>query len=244
MAEDNLTNQKVIMRQLESLGYLSELVSNGQAAVDAMAQTAYPIVLMDCRLPKMDGYTAARLIRQHEQAHQSEPAVIIALTASDHPGAETEAMAAGMDTFLTKPLRREALAAVLGEWSQILLQRWSGSAKVSQSGFNLHLDLERLHQLSEHNLEFEQELLQLYLSDTQDQIRQLLQAVGQEDLLQIERTAHHIRGASASVGAIQLENISMALERGAPQHPERTGLLMQQLQQAFAQFKAIVQKTT
>lgn len=248
VAEDNPTNQKVILHQLQSLGYAAELVSDGQAAVDATAQTFYPIVLMDCRLPKVDGYTAARLIRQREQVAQTPRTVIIALTASDDLAAEHEANAAGMDDFLTKPLRREMLSTTLAKWSRWQqLEQSARQTATERSPLNLrpepallavHFDLGRLHQLSDGNPEFEQELLQLYLDDTQEQIQQLLQANHRQNFLQIERTAHHIRGASASVGAFQLEAISAKLEQEA-QHLRATSLLVEQLEQSFKQVQTL-----
>jgi CheY-like chemotaxis protein len=256
VAEDNATNQKVILHQLQSLGYLAELVSDGQAAIDATAQTFYHIILMDCRLPKVDGYTAARLIRQQElrqreQTAHTPQAIIIALTASDDSQAEHEARAAGMNDFLTKPLRRETLSTTLDKWSQVWRQvEQTGQVEAERNLLEtlpesallaLHFDLERLHQLSDGNSEFEQELLQLYLDDTQEQIQQLLQANGKQNFLQIERTAHHIRGASASVGAFQLEAISTELEQQA-QHLDATSILVEQLDQSFKQVQTLFQK--
>jgi CheY-like chemotaxis protein/HPt (histidine-containing phosphotransfer) domain-containing protein len=251
VAEDNLTNQKVILRQLQSLGYIADLVADGQAAVDATAQTAYQIVLMDCRLPQMDGYEATRLIRQREQAEQAAKTIIIALTASDNPQAEHQAVAVGMDDFLTKPLRRETLAAALTKWSQVLQQTDQSAQSATElhpsiwllepARLALHFDLERLHQLSDWNQEFEQELLQLYLDDMQEQIQQLLQAISKQNFLQIERTAHHIHGASASVGAFQLEALSEKLELKAQQRHSTTFKLVEQFKQVFEQVQMLFQ---
>lgn len=252
VAEDNLTNQKLILRQLKSLGYIADLVSDGQAAIDATAENFYQIVLMDCRLPKVDGYTATRLIRQREQIDQPGKTIIIALTASDDSEAESEARAAGMDDFLTKPLRRETLAATLKKWGQLLQHECDRSPIPAELTYQnslpnstllaLHFDLDRLHQLSDCDQAFERELLQLYLDDTQAQVQQLLQASSKQNFLQIEQTAHHIRGASASVGAIQLEAISTKLEQQAQQKLSTTLNLVEQLEQAFEQVQILFQE--
>jgi CheY-like chemotaxis protein len=264
VVEDNTTNQKVILRQLQSLGYEADLAVHGQAAVDLTAQTFYAMVLMDCRLPRLDGYQATQLIRQREQQTQQHPkAIIIALTANDEPEAETEAIAAGMDDFLAKPLRRETLATTLERWHQYFLENalesrsnssinqpvqrqdrdqiampdqpdqlpesqqltqpnQPDSGQLSQFRLELALqqlqfDLEQLHQLSDQNLEFEQELLRLYLDDTHAQLPALRQAIDTQNLRQIEQLAHHIKGSSASVGASPLEQLAEALE----QHTKR-----------------------
>ncbi len=235
VVEDNPTNQKVILRQLQSLGYEADLAAHGQAALDQMTQTFYAIVLMDCRLPGIDGYAAARLIRQREQeclqsGHPgSARSVIIALTASDEPQDQAAAMAAGMDDFLMKPLRRETLAATLNHWHQVVLSQMTARQPVvaepeterlvalTAKLTDLQFDLEQLHQLSDHNFEFEQELLQLYLDDAQFQLQQLQQAHHQQNLTAMEQIAHYLKGASASIGAKSLELLADGLEQQAKQ---------------------------
>jgi CheY-like chemotaxis protein len=251
VVEDNLTNQKVIVRQLQSLGYEPDTATTGQAALDAVAQKAYDIVLMDCRLPEMNGYTAARLIRQREQQFNDKKSIIIALTASDEPQVKQEAIAAGMDDFLTKPLRREILAATLGRWHQHLLKSKPLAAQPSinlepdfaeyqATLWKLHFDLMQLHQLSDHNLEFEHELLQLYLADTKDQLQQLQQAIRKQNFQLIEQIAHHIKGASASVGAKQLKQIAEQIEQQAKQQQlDVVVRSMSQLKQAFNQIQTL-----
>jgi CheY-like chemotaxis protein len=243
VVEDNLTNQKVIVRQLESLGYQADIAANGQAALNAVSQTNYQIIFMDCRLPGMDGYTATRLIRQRQQL-DGRP-IIIALTANDEPQVQLEAKAAGMNDFLTKPLRRETLAATLEHWSQVI--KAANGSELSESAsflfetnWNVHLDLARLHQLSDDNPEFEQELLLLYLSDTKTQLQQLQKGVEQQDLWQIEQVAHHIKGASASIGAGRLEAIAEAIEQYARQQQlELASSLTTKLEQSFDQLQKV-----
>ncbi len=249
VVEDNLTNQKVIVRQLESLGYEADVAANGQAALDAISQNSYQIIFMDCRLPGMDGYTVTRLIRQREQQFDSRRSIIIALTASDDLRIQAEAKAAGMDDFLAKPLRRETLANTLQRWIQMIRAEvdTADSAKSGEvasegdlAGWSAHLDLVRLHQLSDHNPEFEQELLQLYLTDTQIHLQQLGEMVKRQNLLQIERIAHHIKGSSASVGASQLEAIAESVEQQAKQQQlAAASQLAEQLEQKFNQFQLL-----
>lgn len=255
VVEDNLTNQKVIVRQLQSLGYEADVAEDGQSALETTATTAYSIILMDCRLPKMDGYTATRLIRQREtQLGSDRRAVIIALTASDDPQVHDQAIAAGMDDFLTKPLRRDKLAATLARWSQLLIATESATRNspdlhlnhgaalpINSDLWELYFDLAHLHRLSDHNWEFEQELLRLYMDDTLDQLQQLQRAIDRQSLQQIECVAHHIKGASASVGAKWVEQIAERLEQNARQnHLETIHVLMRQLEQAFHQIQTLI----
>lgn len=258
VVEDNPINQKVVLHQLQSLGYAPDLATNGQAAIQRTVETYYPIILMDCRLPHMDGYTATRYIREQTASQGSPQPVIIALTASDDPQVEAEAKAAGMDDFLTKPLRRETLATVIARWLQVLATRQSrvqfpgsrhagGSASVATPPAK-RFDFDQLHQLSDHNPEFEQELLQLYFEDTQTHLHLLQQALDQHHWLQLEHLAHHIKGASANIGAKQLSQFAAQIEQQAShQAVESLRSLLLQLSQVFQEtqtfFEAMQQVT-
>jgi signal transduction histidine kinase/CheY-like chemotaxis protein len=111
VAEDNLFNQKVIARTLKSLGCLCDVVGDGREAVAAAATGAYDLVLMDCQMPEMDGFEATSGIRGLPAPLHAIP--VIALTADALAGDRERCLAAGMDGYLTKPLAREELCAVL-----------------------------------------------------------------------------------------------------------------------------------
>jgi PAS domain S-box-containing protein len=110
VAEDNPVNQKVIRKLLSKLGVEFDVVDNGREAVAALGQAAYELVLMDCQMPEMDGFEATAAIRADEDLRETP---VIALTASIMPEDRERAQAVGMDDFLTKPIKPEALQRVL-----------------------------------------------------------------------------------------------------------------------------------
>jgi CheY-like chemotaxis protein len=114
VVEDNPVNLKVVIRMLARLGYRADAVGNGVEAIEAVSRVAYAAVLMDCEMPEMDGYEATRQIRQAEPAGHHLP--IIAVTALAQPWDLDRCLAAGMDDYLTKPVRTYALAATLDRW--------------------------------------------------------------------------------------------------------------------------------
>jgi len=114
LAEDNAVNEKVACRTLEKLGYRVDVARNGRDAVDAWATGHFDLILMDCQMPVLDGYEAAREIRKRESAGQRIP--IVALTAHAMKGHDLECKAAGMDDCITKPLDRERLQGCLNRY--------------------------------------------------------------------------------------------------------------------------------
>jgi CheY-like chemotaxis protein len=119
VAEDNIVNQRVVVRMLERLGYAADVVANGVEAVAAVARFPYAAILMDCQMPEMDGYEATEAIRSHERgaAGPGRRVPIIALTANALAADRERCLLAGMDEYLAKPIRPDALVGALDRWA-------------------------------------------------------------------------------------------------------------------------------
>jgi CheY-like chemotaxis protein len=114
VAEDNIVNQQVAVGVLAALGYRADVVANGLEAVEAIGLVPYAAILMDCQMPEMDGFEAAQEIRRREKTGRHIP--IIALTADILKDARAKCLAAGMDDYITKPLKMQELGAALERW--------------------------------------------------------------------------------------------------------------------------------
>ncbi|GAA5979794.1 hypothetical protein JCM5350_002051 [Sporobolomyces pararoseus] len=123
LAEDNIVNQKVALKFLESAGHQTEVVENGALALEAVKKNFYDIVLMDLSMPFMGGMEATQIIRKFEEQNGLERLPIVALTAHAMLGDREKCIQAGMDDYLTKPLRKPDLLAII---NKIVLQRRAG----------------------------------------------------------------------------------------------------------------------
>ncbi|HYX40603.1 MAG TPA: response regulator, partial [Pyrinomonadaceae bacterium] len=154
LAEDNIVNQKVAVRQLQKLGYRADAVANGREALEALGRIPYDLVLMDCQMPEMDGYEATAEIRHREGATKHTP--IVAMTANALAGDRQKCLAAGMDDYVSKPVKPEELAAVL--------DRLLADARTKDKTTVPPVDMERLHLAMGDEPEELQDILDVYLS--------------------------------------------------------------------------------
>ncbi len=215
VAEDNLVNQKVATRTLEAMGFRVDVATDGVDAVRAVASGSYAAVLMDCQMPRMDGYEATAVIRDQEGERRRTP--IIAMTASAMEGDRDRCLAAGMDDYLAKPLRADQLRAALHRWVGEGLPA-SGDAARTDGGAGVGVVLDagvvaELRTLTERaGFDVVGEVLDLFRRDTPTRLQRLRQALAEGDGRGVAELAHTLKGSTASLGALEMTAACRRLE--------------------------------
>jgi two-component system, sensor histidine kinase and response regulator len=230
VVEDTRINQVVATRMLARFGYRAELAQNGQEALDALADGAFAAVLMDCQMPVLDGYEATREIRRREKDGRRTP--IIAMTASSMEGDRERCIAAGMDDYLSKPLRAEAL--------QVALSRWAPREAVAAVEGPV-LDEAVLADLEKLDPRTLSELTAMFLEDASAQIETLRRDVESGDAPAVASVAHKLTGSSGSLGAVGVSGVARELERraeagdlqGSEEHIRRLEVALEEFRNAF-----------
>ncbi len=237
LVEDNHVNQMVGSKVLQKLGYSFAIANNGVEAVDALREGSgtYDAVLMDCQMPEMDGYQATVAIRELEGTARHTP--IIAMTAAAMEGDREACMAAGMDDFISKPVRLEAVAEVLARWvTSSGPDADAGAAATEEAGAgapgNDPLDrsqIELLLDLDDGEGGALSEIVEEYIAHGKQVWVELRRTLTAGDVAALERSAHTLKGASANVGASTLAQLCGALESHArmEQLDQASGLIDQ-----------------
>ncbi len=232
LAEDNVVNQKVALRILERMGYRADLASNGLEAIAALNRQSYDVILMDVQMPELDGLEATRRICQEwTQRRDVSPTGrpwIIAMTANAMQGDREICLQAGMDDYISKPIRLEALTQALAgchlysESSPPPPSPNSPPSPMSNPSFphsipEPPIDAQALQNLREMVGEDEPEafieVVESYLNDLPALLETLETSVQQQDVPTLHRSAHTLKSTSATLGAKPLAQLSKQLEK-------------------------------
>ena len=238
LAEDNAVNRKVATGILARFDIHPDIAENGQQAVDAFKARPYDLVLMDCQMPVMDGMTATRLIREHEQRHDRMPTPILALTAHATREELDPCYAAGMNGHLSKPFKAEDLGQLLRLWlrhaksnvnhqptqvgnnehqaSSGPLTQEPGPARPSpkESGDAMKptLDTTVLDQLHDAIGDDLKEVIQFFIDHIPEQLKNMHTALLEGNFDVMQREAHSTKGSAGNLGAQRLAALCHELE--------------------------------
>jgi PAS domain S-box-containing protein len=215
VAEDDTINQKVITSIMSKIGYTAKVVTNGQEVVSALEQESYDLVIMDCQMPEMDGYEATAIIRSRDSKVKDHDVPVIALTGHALDGDMEKCIKAGMDDYLSKPVKPQEMADMIDKWlsDQEPVQD-KGSSAVNMETDDDVFDLSVLMS----NFSGERGLIDNLLHDfceyLPDKLSALKVACAKNDLPLARHEAHALR-SSGNIGAIALQKIARQIENMA-----------------------------
>ena len=210
VVEDNPVNQEVLRESLAQLGYRAHVVDNGQLALDALQEKTYPLVFMDCQMPVLDGYQAARAIRLRESGQGHVP--IIAVTAHAFEGEREKVLAAGMDDYISKPIKQTVLLEALQRW----WPREDASAEADAAGDPPR----RASSMPAFDVGPSEVVVSVFLRIVPDQIAELERAITSEDPQLLKQIAHKLKGGCLAVGVPNMASLCAELERNPSNRAE------------------------
>lgn len=233
LAEDNPINQMVALRTLQRWGCAVKCVGSGPEALEAARADRYDIILMDMQMPGMDGLEATRAIRRHE-AEVGGHVPVVALTANVMPADRERCLKAGMDDYLSKPLRPDELRACLAKWVDREASPAPAKPKKRAGRKAGAWNPEALSEVSQNDLAFERELIQEFLSQTSQMLERCRDHAVEGEFEDLARLAHALKGSGLSVGATRVGEAAATLElAGAAGDGAQAGLALEALWQAF-----------
>ncbi len=244
LAEDNPVNQKVCSAMLRQLGYSLLLANSGREVLDIIGREPVDLILMDCMMPGMDGYTATQHIRDRERVGGFRRIPIIALTANAMEGDRERCLLAGMDDYLSKPILQKtlhekilSLVAVVAEspaTAPTIPDLNPPTAKLDPSPLNT------LRQIGGDTLV--NDVLRLFRDNAEQQIAKLTSALLARDSDAVREAAHSLKSAAANIGAVYLTELARKLENSARDNTlQFDSRLAENLQ---SEYKEILQRLT
>jgi len=231
VVEDNTSNQLVAVGILRLLGYRSDVASDGVEALAALRRTDFDAILMDCQMPEMDGFTATGEIRRREGSRRHTP--VIAMTAGASDSDRQRCLAAGMDDFLSKPVKPHDVGAVLARWVAGPAPAEAEDEADEEASSVLDHDLiDELRDLAPDGSLLVQ-IVDTFLATAPEHVAELRAAASSGDAALVRQSAHRLRGESGALGAVEVARLCATLEESAAESLDRAPMLASAIQSAF-----------
>ncbi len=242
VAEDSAVNQKVVQFQLRKLGCKVDSVMDGEEALLAVRKKSYDVILMDCQMPRLDGWETSRRIRQMEKG-RSHRTWIIAMTAHSLVGDRELCMAAGMDAYLSKPMRFSDLAAAL-EQSPCVRRTVPPDEGAAPESFVCAEKINGFRQLEEDTGQnVLVSVIDLFIERTPPMFKEARRAVVSNDTSRVARLAHSLIGSCSNFGAQRMRAACDRLEAAAAGRDMRNAIaLVEDIEREFDLVRIALQK--
>uniref|UniRef100_A0A486XJK6 Sensory/regulatory protein RpfC n=1 Tax=Rheinheimera sp. BAL341 TaxID=1708203 RepID=A0A486XJK6_9GAMM len=218
LAEDNLMNQRVIVEQLNALGYAAEVADDGAIALEKWRQYHYPLLLTDLHMPNMSGYDLAAAIRK-ESLHLSEGAEftrIVAVTANALKGEEQKCLSVGMDGYITKPIELATLETMLSRWLPHKADIKATSASVNDNAQQSSpICFTTIANFLGNDPAKHEEYLNYFVKHAAELLSNMTAGAEDQDRSTVRSIAHQFKSVAKSVGALSLASDALKLEKAA-----------------------------
>jgi CheY-like chemotaxis protein len=212
LVEDNPANQRVASLLLAKMGYAVDVAANGQAALEMLASKPFDLVLMDCQMPVLDGYEATRRIRTGKFAGINPRVPIVALTAYARAEDRARCLNAGMDAYVSKPIRADELERALAQCGLVS----EPEAKQRPQGGSVVIDADVLAATRAlrgiKGSSLLPELVELYQSEEAERLERMERQIKDRDADALAADAHSFGGNAASFGAVEVRRVALELE--------------------------------
>ncbi|GAB4463639.1 MAG: hypothetical protein OHK0037_16550 [Elainellaceae cyanobacterium] len=236
IAEDNLVNQKVLLRMLQQLGYGADVVANGAEAVEAVLRQTYDVVLMDVQMPEVDGIMATQMLR--DRLSPEALPYIVAVTANAMLGDREDCLISGMDDYISKPIRLDQLATLLKKCPR----RAIAQPAFHSSPLDARFISSFIEDMGDQAAAIFTELIDCYLIEAPKMVESIQKAGAMLDTAAIMRTAHTFKSSSAVLGATRLSKLCRYLEETAHQStPDEITAQIEKLVAEYQQVSAALQ---
>jgi ammonium transporter len=250
VADDHQVNQQLGVLMIEQLGFRADVAGNGQEVLEALSRISYDVILMDCQMPELDGYDTTRAIRKaerkklkmknkalDEEKEQAEEetllsrfalsashsrVVIIAMTANAMPGDREKCLEAGMDDYLSKPLRPDELSKVLAMWLPKAAIKLPSPVSTLETTIPLvkkePMNSDPINQAiladlkAQGGIKFLHSIIQHFVEEALQCVTLIENALDTQDLEKVQEAAHGLKGISRNIGADALAQVAMDLE--------------------------------
>ncbi len=215
LVEDYPTNQELVQKLLHNFGYEVVIASDGASALDLFEPGLFDLVFMDIELPGMDGFVSTQGIRLLEQQQGDFHVPIIAVSGHTEKSFRRACIEAGMDDYLSKPLRKDALLKKLDSWLQITLEGVSQSERVvlAESASDKAMDYEQALEAFEDDEALLLETIQRFIAQVERQLHVLRTAVSTKDFQLVRQESHALAGGAANLAAEPLRRAAHRLEQ-------------------------------
>lgn len=209
VAEDNIINQKLILKILAQLGYKADVVGNGIEVIETLKRQRYDMIFMDIQMPEMDGLEATKFINQNW--HNEDRPTIVAMTANVMHGDKEKCINAGMDDYISKPVLIDEVQKIIIKWAEFAKARKTNTRQNIKTSLMLDSDIiYGLKELDDSN--HFREVINLYLDVAPVLIEEIKKSFTEKDFESLKRAAFNLKRASLNLGANRLAEVCVKVE--------------------------------